>query len=33
VIDADEEGDIDQSLCSEAGFGLSIQRLVDAVTD
>src|SRR4029079_5165806 len=29
VVDADEDGDVGQSLCSKAVFGLPVERLVD----
>lgn len=32
VVDADEDGDVGQSLCSKAVFGLPVERLVDTVS-
>src|SRR6476661_2363559 len=32
VVDADEDGDVGQSPCSKAVFGLPVERLVDTVS-
>src|SRR4029079_1757937 len=32
VVDADEDGDVGQTLCSKAVFGLPVERLVDSVS-